>query len=82
MEGMHVLGLDIFTKYFTKHITGINNLEYEQRLMALSLEYRRARVDMIEIFKIIHGFDYREIAEWICWNKRTPFQTTQGDSSY
>ena len=50
--------------------------------MALSLEYRRARVDMIETFKIIHDFDYREIAEWICWYKRTPFQTTQGDSSY
>ena len=40
---MHVLGLDIFTKCFTKRITGTNNLEFEQRLMVLklpSLEYR------------------------------------------
>ena len=54
-----MFGLDIFTKCFTKRITGTNNLEYEQRLMVLklpSLEYRRARGDMIETFKIIHGF--------------------------
>ena len=34
---------------FIKHITGMNNLEYEQRLMALKLpclEYRRARGNM------------------------------------
>ena len=43
----------------------MNNLEmeYEQRLMApklSSLEYRRARGDMIETFKIIHGYyDHR-----------------------
>ena len=40
-------------------ITGMNNLEYEQRPMALklpSLECRRARGDMIETFKIIHGY--------------------------
>ena len=37
----------------------MNNLEYEQRLMVLklqSLEYRRARDDMIETFKSIHGY--------------------------
>ena len=44
---------------FIKHITGMNNLEYEQRLMALKLpclEYRRARGDMTETFKIEHGY--------------------------
>ena len=37
----------------------MNNLEYEQRLMALKLprmECRRARGDMIETFKIKHGY--------------------------
>ena len=44
---------------FNRRITGMNNLEYEQRLMALKLprfKYRRARGDMIETFKIIHGY--------------------------
>ena len=43
---------------FTKRITRMN-VEYEERLMALkcpSLEYRRARGDVIETFKIIHGY--------------------------
>ena len=44
---------------FTKHITGMNNLEYEQRLMALKLprlEYRRGRRDMIKTFRSIHDY--------------------------
>ena len=44
---------------FTKRTTGMNNLNYEQRLMVLklpSLEHRRAWGDMTETFKIIHGF--------------------------
>ena len=50
---MLVLGLDIFTK----RITGMNNLKYEQRLLKpQGLEYRRARSDMIEIFKNILSF--------------------------
>ena len=50
---------------FTKHFTGMNNLEYEQILLALklaSLKYRRAIGDMIESFKIIHGYyDYEAV---------------------
>ena len=44
------------------NITGIKNVRqitHEQRLRVLtlpSLEYRRARDDMTETFKIIHGF--------------------------
>ena len=49
---------------FTKRITGMNNLEYEQRLLVLkktSLEYRRARGDMIETLKIIlYGYHDHE----------------------
>ena len=43
--------------------TGMNHLEYEQRLMVLklpSLEHRRTTGDMIETFKIIHGYYDRE----------------------
>ena len=39
-------------------IQGMGNLEYEDRLAVLklpSLEYRRARGDMIETFKILRG---------------------------
>ena len=43
---------------FTKRICGLNHLDYTERLKNLnlpSLEYRRARGDMIETFKIMHG---------------------------
>ena len=74
----------------------MNNLEYEHRLMVLMehrlmvlpiLEYRRARGDMNETFKIIHDF---YDAETVCslfkfsesaWT-RGHFQPTQEDSSY
>lgn len=42
---------------FTKRIVGIGDFEYEQRLRMLklpSLEYRRRRGDMIEMYKIMH----------------------------
>ena len=44
----------------TKIITGFNNLSYEQRLAAIgltTLETRRLRGDLIEVFKIIKGCD-------------------------
>ena len=44
---------------FTKRIAGMKDLEYEDRLKLLklpSLEFRRLRGDMIEVFKIMHGF--------------------------
>ena len=43
---------------FTKRICGLNHLDYTERLKNLnlpSLEYRRARGDMIETYKIMHG---------------------------
>ena len=42
---------------FTKRIVGMKDLEYEDRLKLLnlpSLEFRRLRGDMIEVFKIVH----------------------------
>ena len=45
-------------KRFTKRIHGMSDLTYEQRLKALklpSLEYRRMRGDMIEVYKILNG---------------------------
>ena len=44
---------------FTKHITGMNNLEYEQRLMALklpSLDYRRAYLQLYMVTMIMRLF--------------------------
>ena len=42
---------------FTKNIIGMKNLDYESRLRTLklpSLEYRRIRGDMIEVYKILY----------------------------
>nr|XP_054765151.1 uncharacterized protein LOC129271925 [Lytechinus pictus] len=47
-------------KRATKMIYSIRNCTYTERLKALnlpSLEYRRRRGDMIQVFKIIHGFE-------------------------
>ena len=44
----------------TKLIPTIKDLSYEQRLVNLglpSLQYRRARADMIQVYKIVHGMD-------------------------
>ena len=44
---------------FTKCIIGMKDLEYGDRLRALklpSLEFRRVRGDMIEVFKILNNF--------------------------
>ena len=44
----------------TKLILSLRNLSYEQRLQALrltSLYDRRTRVDLIETFKILNGFE-------------------------
>jgi len=44
---------------FTKHIKGISNLPYEERLKKIklpSLEFRQRRGDIIQVFKIAHNF--------------------------
>ena len=51
--------LEQVQRRFTKHMIGMSNLTYEDRLRNLnlpSLEYRRFRGDMIETFKITHNF--------------------------
>ena len=44
-------------RHFTKYIVGMKGLSYQERLMKLelpSLEYRRVRGDLIEVYKIVH----------------------------
>ena len=44
---------------FTKKIPNLKNIPYEERLAKLklwSLEDRRVRADLIEVFKITHGY--------------------------
>ena len=40
---------------YTKFIDGPNNLSYEERLKLQSLEYRRLRGVMIQLYKIAHS---------------------------
>ena len=44
-------------RHFTKYIVGMKGLSYQQRLKKLelpSLEFRRVRGDLIEVYKIVH----------------------------
>ena len=47
---------------FTRYIVGVKHLSYQDRLQKLklpSLEYRRLRGDMIEVYKIVHTVELR-----------------------
>ena len=58
----HLSKIENVQRKFTKHVKGLQNLSYENRLKKLklpSLEYRQARGDMIEVFKIVRKYyDY------------------------
>ena len=55
----HINLIENVQRRFTKKIVGISNQDYEKRLQITnlpSLEFRRLRGDMIETFKLTHGF--------------------------
>ena len=58
----HIDLIEGVQRRFTKLIIGCRGLSYNERLKFLglpSLEYRRMRGDLIEVFKILHGcYDY------------------------
>jgi len=54
----HVKEIEDVQRRFTKKLIGVQDMDYEDRLIFLklpSLEYRRFRGDMIEVFKILHN---------------------------
>ena len=53
----HIDAIEKVQRRFTKKIYNTNNLEYQERLSLLklpSLEFRRLRGDLIEVYKIVH----------------------------
>ena len=53
----HINEIEKVQRQFTKHIKGLRKLSYPDRLSKLklpSLEYRRLRGDLIEVYKILH----------------------------
>ena len=64
----------------TKLVKDICNFSYEERLRSLglpTLEYRRDRNDMIQVFKALHGFDD---IEWINMFTLSSSNSTRGHS--
>ena len=56
----HITHLEKIQRSFTKHITGINDMPYHERLKSLglySLQRRRERYCIIYIWKIIEGVE-------------------------
>ena len=54
---MYIDLIEDIQHYFTRCIIGMKNVDYESRLRKLklpSLEYRRVRGDLIEVYKICH----------------------------
>jgi hypothetical protein len=61
--------LEAVQRRATKMICGLSRLEYEERLQILnitSLELRRLRGDLIEVFKILNGFDIVDKENFFC----------------
>ncbi len=59
--------LENVQKRLVKQIQGLNGTSYEERLAELgldSLEERRAKIDLIQTFKIIHGHDNVQRDTW------------------
>ena len=58
----HLTKIENVQRKFTKHVKGLHDLSYENRLKKLnlpSLEYRQARGDLIQVFKIVRNYyDY------------------------
>ena len=51
--------LESVQRLFTRRVPAVHNMTYEQRLSFLnleSLELRRLRTDLVETFKILHGY--------------------------
>jgi hypothetical protein len=58
----------------TKLISSISSLSYEQRLLHLkltSLELRRLRGDLLQVFKIVHGFDRLSFQDFFTFSHNT-----------
>ena len=55
----HTDSIENVQRRFTRKIIGLADMDYDKRLETLklpSLEYRRLRGDLIEIYKMTHGF--------------------------
>ena len=75
----HLIGdiqvLEKVQKHATKLVPDLRQLTYSDRLVALnlpSLLYRRRRMDMITVFKIVHGLEGVPLT--ICLRFTTPSQ--------
>ena len=56
-KAKYIKQIEQIQRDFTRHVYGMKNLEYAQRLRCLklpSLQYRRFRGDLIEVFKLTH----------------------------
>ena len=72
---IHIDLIESVQRKFTKHILEVKKLTYEQRLKSLNLptlEYRRFRGDLIEIYKIAHGlYDRESVNDLIQFNSNS-----------
>ena len=62
-----IVKVESVQRRFTKRIPGLHHYSYSERLRLLglvSLEMRRLRADLIEVFKIIHGVDKLRFGEF------------------
>ena len=69
----HIYEMECIQRKATKMVIEIRSLEYEERLRVLgltTLEERRKRGDLIQIYKIINGIDEVEIGMGIGNNHR------------
>ena len=62
-----VIAIERVQKYFTKNLKGLINKPYKERLAILdlpSLEYRLAFIDLVFVYKIMHGLSENKLIKW------------------
>ena len=71
---MDINRLETIQRRMTKMICGIRNLSYEERLKRLnlhSLERRRVRGDLIEVYKWVKGFNKGDLSKVLIVNEQS-----------
>jgi hypothetical protein len=71
----HIIEIENVQRRATKQLPGLSDLTYEQRLRKLklpTLNYRRTRGDMIEMYKIITGKYDPAVSDFVVKNNQDP----------
>ena len=75
--------LESVQKRAVRMVLGLRSKAYEDKLAELnlmSLEKRRTKYDLVQVFKVVHGYDNVDYATWFTLVGENPTRVTRGTS--